>query len=349
MADLTLSTIDIRKKRWCDLLFMKEQPKVVFTIKYTPDALDRPWPWPDKKQERIEWAWETYVRHMKRIEWLEDDSIPFLDLYSGTDIFAEAFGCKIYRPDNDMPFARPLIHDASEVSRLKVPEVSTSSLATLFEIADELRKRAGSDALVRLPDIQSPMDIAALIWDKNEFYPALIYTPEAVRELASKVNELLTAFLDEWFTRYGQEFMAHCPDYYMPKGITLSEDEAGVVNENMFDELFLPELVDLSDRYGGIGMHCCANARHQWNNFLKIPNLRLLNLVQPEDVLQEAYKFFASHVAQMHSWCGDGPAWTWPKQYPENARVALQTVASSREEAIELSERLSEALSALNR
>jgi hypothetical protein len=147
---------------------------------------------------------------------------------------------------------------------VKVPELSSSSLANIFEMSDELHRRTGPNSLMRLPDdIQSPMNIAALIWDKSDFYVALMETPEAVRELADKVRTLLTAFLDEWFRRYGTAFIAHYPFYYMERGVTLSEDEIGAVNPDTFDEFFLPELTYLSERYGGIGIHCCANARHQ--------------------------------------------------------------------------------------
>ncbi len=94
----------------------------------------------------------------------------------------------------------------------------------------------------RMPDIQSPMDIAALIWVKSDFYIAMIEEPEAVRELAEKVRCLLTAFLDEWFRRYGTGYVAHFPTYWMEGGLTLSEDEVGAVNPAMFDTFFLPEL-----------------------------------------------------------------------------------------------------------
>jgi hypothetical protein len=126
----------------------------------------------------------------------------------------------------------------------------------------------------------------------------------------------------------------------MPQGITLSEDEVGVVSREMFVELFLPELAELSDRYGGIGVHCCANARHQWDGIARIPNLKVLNLVQPPGELRDAYAFFARRTAQFHSWFGDGPAWTWPALYPEGARVVMEVAANSRDEALELSDRL---------
>ena len=160
--------------------------------------------------------------------------------------------------------------------------------------------------MLRLPDIQSPMDIAALIWEKTTFYPAMIEDADAVRTLTHKVMKLLTAFVDEWFARYGSAFIAHYPDYYMENGLTLSEDEIGAVSEGIFCDLFLPELIELSNRYGALGMHCCAHARHQWPHWLKIPNLRLLNLVHSEETIREAYTYFAEHTAQMHSWCGEG-------------------------------------------
>lgn len=236
-------TIEARKQRWTSFYDMSSDEKYLYLVDMDSQLPPRPQPWPDKKAERIEWAWEKYNVMMERTQWLWDDSIPFLDVFSGTEIFAEAFGCRVHRPDDNMPFALPLVRSASEASRLKVPDLFSTPLSLLFEIADELRKRAGSDALLRLPDVQSPMDIAALIWDKNEFYIALIEEPEAVCELAEKVKQLLTAFLDEWFKRYGKEFIAHHPDYYMPYGITLSADEIGVVNETMFCEYYLPELV----------------------------------------------------------------------------------------------------------
>ncbi len=332
--------IDARKARWREFLDMDGPPGHVFLIRYEPDEEQRPWPWSDNVPDRIEWSWRSYERHMARTEWLREDSIPCLDVYTGTDIFAEAFGCDVHRPADDMPFARPLVRTAAEASRLSVPDVNVRPLAVLFEIGDELRRRAGPDAIVKLVDIQSPMDIAALIWDKNSFYAALLDAPDAVREIASKVGQLLTAFLDEWFARYGTEFIAHYPHYYMPRGITLSEDEVGAVSAECFDELFLPELVDLSNRYGGIGVHCCATARHQWEGFERIPSLRLLNLVQPKDVCGDAHAYFAGHTTQMHGWTGDGPAWEWPAQYPPGARVVTQAAASDRDEAIELSDRL---------
>ena len=335
-------SIEARKARWSRQLAGEGQPEHLFQVWYEPEAPARPPLWPQKKRERIEWALTLYEQRMARAEWLADDMVPGLLVTTGTEIFAAAFGCPVLQPEDDMPYARPIITDASQVAALPVPDLGAPSLAVLFEIADELRARAGHDAPLGMVDVQSPMDVAALIWDKNDFYLAMVETPEAVRELAHKVLQLQTAFFDAWFARYGRDFIAHCPYYYIPQGLTLSEDEVGIVNQQMFVEFYLPELAALSNRYGALGMHCCANSRHQWENFKTIPNLQLLNITQPPEVLRVAYPFFANHCIQYHGGL-EGPPSSWPAQLPVNSRAVLDVQPASEDEAKETAERLWEA------
>ena len=333
--------IEARKQRWVDLYDPARAGMRVVLVRYMPELPERPWPHLDNAADRVEWAWRKYQLQMQQLEWLDDDTLPFLDVYTGTEIFAAAFGCKTYYPENDMPFAMPCIRSggaeaAEAVAALQIPSLDVPPIRVLFEMAEELRRRAGPDALVHLVDIQTPMDISALIWDKTQFYPALIQQPEVVRQLAHKVQTFMVTFLDAWFARFGREFIAHYPDYYMPYGITLSEDEVGAVSGRMFNNLFLPELTTLSNRYGAMGMHCCAHARHQWENWKKIPNLKLLNLVQPPEVTREAWGFFAGHTAQFHNYQGEGSAETWREQHPPEARMVYEVFANSKEEAIEI-------------
>jgi hypothetical protein len=337
-----MATIAARKQRWICFLDPSHPGEVMILVNYLPGLGPRPFPRPDMIQARIEWSWQKYQAMLERLDWLDDDSLPFLDMYTGTEVFAEAFGCPVHYPENGMPFALPLIHTAREAETLEMPGLDAPPIARLFEMADELRQRAGDQALVRLVDMQSPMDVAALIWNKATFYPALLEHPEAVKALASKVKAFQVQFLDAWFGRYGREFIAHYPDYYMPYGLTFSEDEVGAVSGKMFEELFLPELIELSNHYGKLGMHCCAHARHQWANFKKIPNLVLLNLVQPPAITRESWSYFHGY-AQYPSFRGDGPAWTWPGQYPPGARMVIEVNAESREEALESVARVREA------
>jgi len=350
-TQITTGQIAERVERWTRFMKPDADPGFMFIIRCDDPPSDLPTApphWPDRISERIEYKWIAYQHALQHAARIDDDWVPHVNMMTGTEVFAEAFGCDVHRPDNTNPFALPLIHSAAEVSQLRVPELSTSTLAYHFDMADELQRRAGPDAVFRPVDIQSPMDIAALIWEKCSFYIAMFEAPDAVRELADKVAQLLETFLEEWFRRYGQSFVAHYPDYFMPRGMTLSEDEIGAVNENIFIDLFLPELNRLSDRFGGIGIHCCADAGHQWKHLKKVSGLRLLNLCrpptrQPEEYVKPAYPVFRDTcVQQHHGWNPDGPVETWPEKFPVGCRVVFETTVETIDEAQRLAAALQE-------
>ena len=78
----------------------------------------RPLLWWDNAEIRVEWSYQRYLKLMEQTEWLEDNTIPYLSMITGTEIFAEAFGCKVYRPLDNNPFALPMIHSAKEAGVL---------------------------------------------------------------------------------------------------------------------------------------------------------------------------------------------------------------------------------------
>lgn len=304
--------------------------------------------WPGMARARIERRWAEYELMCRKAELVDDDRVPFLSNVTGTEIFAEAFGCTVHRPDDNMPFALPMIHSAEEAGRIKTPDLSTSSLAYLFDIADELYRRGGPGSLMKMVDIQSPMDTVALIWEKSDLFCAMIETPDVVKELAGKVRTLFVAFFDEWFKRYGTTFVAHHPDYIMHGGITMSVDEVGAINPEMFQAFFRDELVALSEHFGGLGIHCCADARHQWGNFRDLPGLKVMNHHAPptrdaREYLLDSMRFYGNRVAHMPGgWPADGPPEDMPSAFPEGVRVVFDVSAPDAAAAAVLASRLQE-------
>jgi hypothetical protein len=292
-------TEEHRRNAWTATLEKPQAGRHLLLIEHHEDDLDRPPLHPETTKQRIEWAWSKYQRQLDRLSWLDDDRVPYLDCITGTEIFAAAFGCDVFHPEGEMPFAKPRVASPEEADALSRPSLDAPTLAQMYEIADALFERAGQDAVVRLPDVQSPMDIVGIVWDKNDFFISIIEAQDAVLRLAENARELLASFLDEWFARYGHAFVAHYPDYFMPCGVTLSEDEIGSVGPELFESMFLPELNALSRRYGAIGIHCCAHAHHQWDGLARVEGLKLLNLNQPPEILDKAYPFFARRAVQL--------------------------------------------------
>jgi len=337
--------MEMRKERWMDLYKDTGETKVLYQISCKEcEKVQQPPLWPEYKQERIEWAWKKYLQDMEKMEWLDDDTIPCISLVSGTEIYAEAFGTKVYRPVDNMPFAIPSVFSPQEAEKIKIPRLEDTPLMNLFDIADELKRRGGKEAILKLPDMQSPMDVVAQIWDKTDLFPSMIEEPEAVRELAEKVKVLQMQFFDEWFARYGKEYISHCPDYYMQGGITMSIDEIGNVSADMYQEFFAKEIIELSERYGGIGIHCCADAKHQWKYLKEIPGLVMLNLYQPEHILDESYGYFKDTTAMWPAKLEHNVAGRLDnkrkEEYPEGSRLVICEYADTKEEALRLADRL---------
>ena len=256
---------------------------------------------------QAEWLAHLLRGYEDRLRWheaLDDDSVPYVKLDTGTQIFAAAFGCAVHVYEDSPPAALPLVTTAEEADRLAVPSLDAPSLARVFEMARLVRERVGPDVPISVPDIQSAFDIAALIWRKQELYVATKTQPDAVKRLVEKCQALLIRFFDAFMREVGEVNLCHCPIAWAPPelGVWLSEDEAGALSVRMFEEFCLPNLVELSQRYGGLFVHCCATADHQYGSFKKIPNLRGLNRVFQKPGPGPAIRAFSGQTVLMMAW-----------------------------------------------
>ena len=325
-----------RKQRWLDLYEGKRRTAIIVELK---EYGVKPYLTRENTNAFFGWNINRYRAMTESMEWLDDENIPHVTLNTGTHIFAEVFGCPVLYPGNTNPYARPCIFNAREMAKLKQPVLENSSLMDIIEFARKLQK-AAPDAMIQLPDIQSPLDIAAIIWEKADFFTNMIDEPQAVKDLMEMVYKLLTGFLDLWFKTFGNEFIAHHPAYYMPFGITLSEDEIGSISTEQFREFAWPGLCRLSEKYGGrIGIHCCADAKHQWGLLKNIPGFTLFNLSPYHNIeatAKEASVFFR-----------DGPP-IWMRGPAMNgyhdfhSRAVLLAYADSKEKALQELKRLRE-------
>ena len=100
-----------RKRRWQALHDPASAQRRVFLVSCAEEqqenaAANPAPPYPEEKEARIETALRSYEQQCRHAEWLDDDSLPFVDVYTGTEIFAAAFGCDVYRHEGSNPSAR---------------------------------------------------------------------------------------------------------------------------------------------------------------------------------------------------------------------------------------------------
>jgi len=261
--------------------------------------------YPDRPlEEWVDYGLKVYEARVKRLEALGDDSVPDVNPLTGTEVFAAAFGSPIYLPEGSRPHAMPVVATAEEADSLPEPDINAPPLERIFAYTERVHQKAGPEVPLRVPDIQSPFDIATLVWRKEELLVAMYDNPEAVKRLVDKCHRLLTSFLTEFKRRFPNCNLCHCPYAWAPPelGCWLSEDEAGAMSTAMFEEFCLPSLVELSNTFGGLFVHCCATADHQYPSLGKIPNLRGLNRVFQEPGPRPAIEAFSGQTVLLVAW-----------------------------------------------
>jgi hypothetical protein len=227
---------------------------------------------------------EHYARQVKMAEQLDTDLVPVAKLQTATHIYAAAFGSPIKTFTDDNPCALPFVTTAEEADKIEEPDIwSSPGIARIFELGEKVQKELGPDAYLGPCDMQTGFDTACLIWDKSELYIAMV-DPEqsaALQRLSGKCARFFKRVLTELRRAFPQMSWCHCPGAWSPPemGPWMSNDECGAVSPPMFEQFMLPEMIDLAEAFGGIGMHCCADAEHQFQSFKKIPNFYGFNRV----------------------------------------------------------------------
>ena len=225
---------------------------------------------------------EDYELQIEYLETLGDHIVPMASLECATHLYAAAFGCPVHRYENNLPCALPVVRSAAEADTLEEPDIWNSpTLYRIFELAEELIRELGPDVYLGPPDLQSGFDTACSVWQKEELLRAMLEEPDAVKRLAAKCANLLRTFLIELRKEFPTLAPGHCPRAWAPPemGFWVSIDECGSFSTDLFEAFCLPELTELSEAFGGLGIHCCADAEHQFESFKKIPNFYAFNRV----------------------------------------------------------------------
>lgn len=339
--------VDLRKneKLLRDLYMHGEFERHAFTCSPTgipiPDHPDYDFTISDKPvQNWVPWMVENYRQQIEMLESVGDDSVPRAKLFTGTHIYAAAFGCPVHRFPDSNPCAVPMVFSAEEADQLETPDIwNVPVLYRIFELAEAVQKELGREIYLGPPDMQSGFDTAALIWDKTDFLCSMLDEKDSavVQRLVSKCAALFKTFLTEFRRQFPNCSPCHCPNVWAPPemGPWLSNDECGALSTPMFEEFCLPELQDLAETFGGLGMHCCAAAEHQFESLKKIPGFYAFNRVAADKGYMPLMDHLTGDTAPVHvlSWITEQEIEELLQNAPEGTRFIFNLAGASIEEA----------------
>jgi hypothetical protein len=209
----------------------------------------------------------------------QGDFVPVVSPMIGIVALPSAFGCPVEWWENDLPAARPAIHDPMQVYALQKPTLTAGVMGMALDYTRRWLERTQGCFPIGPADCQSPLDLAALILGHNQYLEALYTHPAEIKHLLQLLTETQIEFLlaqREMVKSSGAEFV---PSYSYPwlpdgMGVNIAHDENVMISAAMHDEFALPYLNQISEAFNGIFIHSCGRFVHQLGSFAKVYKLR---------------------------------------------------------------------------
>lgn len=165
---------------------------------------------------------------------------------------AEAFGCRIEFPENDMPHVLGrLVNDAEEIQALQIPSLAAGRLPEYLK-ANRLTVEAITDKPV-FAGVIGPFSLAGRLYDMSEIMIACYIEPDAISVLLEKCTRFITNYCLE-LKRIG------C------SGVVIAEPAAGLLSNDdcmQFSSVYIKTIVDaVQDDTFLVTLHNCGNTGH---------------------------------------------------------------------------------------
>ncbi len=200
-----------------------------------------------------------------RNDW--SDTIPYMEPWIGTGIYANAFGCEYFWREDESPHVEYRYHKIEELRDVDYPDWRESPVMRMvLDTIDALKEATDGKLPIGLTDTQSPYDTATLILDAAEFFTACYTEPEIVHRFMGLITDLIIEFSKVQAERIGDELWAR-PGHIMPglrslPGIAVSDDNLAVASPRINKEISMPYNARIGAAFDGIAVHSCGTYAH---------------------------------------------------------------------------------------
>ena len=226
---------------------------------------------------------ESQLQTLTEMTMLKTDlAFLYLEPWYGVGIYATAYGCKYEWVPGDAPQVRPIYKSLDEIDNIKKPDIAAcDELLVVLDMIRYFKEKTGGALEIVLTDTQSPNDTASLIMDTSEFFAATIEEPERLHPLLQSITDLICQFSDEQKNLIGERFTK--PGHQMisltdSSGISVSDDNMAFISNQSYNDTCLRYNNMLSDHFGGIALHTCGNAVHNFPRLLQTRGLNTVDL-----------------------------------------------------------------------
>jgi len=229
--------------------------------------------------------------HLEEIEKCAEnafDALLCLRPNFGTIFIPSIFGLKYELPKDTFGWITSHL-TKDEIKKFKIPHLGeVDMMKRAIEYLQFFKEELPEWIQVYLPDTLGPFEIAHSVYGDNIFYeiyddPSFIhYLLDLCTELYTQVTEKLKKVIGEERKRcYHGHALAR--GIYMRNGGTrISEDSATLISPRHIDEFVIPYDQKALNAFGGGFVHFCGKNDYLLESFLKLDEVRAINLGNPE-------------------------------------------------------------------
>ncbi|MFZ2654704.1 MAG: uroporphyrinogen decarboxylase family protein [Victivallales bacterium] len=222
---------------------------------------------------------ESIARRVREGFW--DDKILALHPIGGaTGWMTEVFGGETVWFPNRPPYPHHVIAEAHQIDTLR-PDFEKSELyqAALRHLRF-FRKAVGDKIPIGAPDLQSPIDVASMIFDYTQLIYAMMDEPRRVHSLMRMITDAIIQACHAFRKEMTDYPMSHF-DWWMPRGIWLSDDLQAVLSPDLYREFAVPYNEILASEFGGLATHSCGRIIHNVENVAGTKGMMAFNSHDP--------------------------------------------------------------------
>ena len=224
---------------------------------------------------------------------LKDDNPLAIRNDHGTIQIASLLGGQWHFHEDNYPWVGPLgstdavrelVENDTEIE-LK-GGVMPQSTQTLEFYAEHLAKypKCRKAVQISLPDLQGPIDTADILWG-SEIFVDILTEPELFTAMMARIVNIMLITADHYrqFSMDRLDPWANTQHgYNIPGRLLIRNDSAIMVSPKMYREMICPHDARLLKEVGKGSIHFCGNGQHLIEPMLEIPDLRGIDLGQPE-------------------------------------------------------------------
>ena len=252
---------------------------------------------------------------MDFFDWTPERSLDVPD--NTTCLFPLGLGCKEIFTSEGVRWADAFFGDEEENFVIDVPDVKSGFTGKVLNNIEKMMEDLPEGAVIRSPDIQSPLGIAEIVCGQG-LYIALLEYPDEIKAMLEQIAEFEIEFIKEMRKIAGDKLNGCCFPLIWSnhEGTLCSDDTLTFLSPDMHMEFSIPYVNMIADACGPLFYHSCTWTHGHFDNIKAVRNVRAYNWtlggpVDPRDIICEfsGRAVIAPHLCKDVHKCPETKAW----------------------------------------